>query len=1031
MTTKTLTGYYVNAYKLTSPITTLSIAATAYLGGGIAAVGTSTYTIVNQGIVRGANGAVVLAGRGVITNNGTLDCTDSTANAGVVLAQGGVVTNNSGALISGYYGVGITGQTGTVNNQGLIVGAGKYGVELAVGGVVTNGSATNTTATIRGGKAIVSGAGATVTNFGSILGTGTAGVGGYLKLGGVMTNGSATDKTALIEATGIGFAIEGASGTLTNFGTVVVTLPDSAGLALTGGGVMTNGSASDTTALIRSGAAGCLAEGVAATVNNYGTIEGGYGTLSFTGSAVYLENGGTITNGASKDTSARITGVVATAIGTVTGTIINFGTLGGLGTEVGAALLGGGVIVNGSAVDTKALIQAYIGAAGGGPTTIENFGTIIGSLSGGTLASLVGAIYLSGGGSVINGSSVDTKATLLGGEVGIHTETIVATVTNFGRIDGDFVGLLMDEGGRVTNGSTADTGATIAGTAAGVGIGGANGTVTNFGVILGGALSRYGVQIESGGAVTNGSSTDHGALIKGFIGVDAQGATSVTNNATISGDRAEDSYGVLLGGTSKLTNNAGALISGYTGVSIGAECTATNFGTIQALGYDATAMNRSTARLNAEAGSVFKGTIYANGGSVVDVVSGLATATGIDSAGKIEGAGTLSLAGAGSLLQAGVSLLVSKIMIGAGETVEIATKLVDSRVWDQTAGTLTVDTGDQMAFTGAGDSFSGTVTGSGAVLLSGGSDTLSNVTLSAGKMTINKAAVTFGGAVAITGTVSATSTSMVVAVGGATFSGGGELSLSNNATNSLKGANSGVTLTNGDIIRGAGKLGAGTMKLVNSSTGVIEGVGSAGLTIDTGANTIANAGTIEALGDVTTITSAVANTGLLASSNGTLAVTGAVTGAGLVHVFGGVVSFAAAFNEHVTFGSTGRLVLAQSTTFTNTVSGFSHAGTTSFDLRDINFASATTSFSGTTASGVLTVSDGTHTAHLHFIGDYTAASWTLSNDGGGGTVVIDPTAAKAHAIVAAAAGMGAGSAASAAPGVRPPILATILAHGQG
>jgi hypothetical protein len=384
------------------------------------------------------------------------------------------------------------------------------------------------------------------------------------------------------------------------------------------------------------------------------------------------------------------------------------------------------------------------------------------------------------------------------------------------------------------------------------------------------------------------------------------------------------------------------------------------------------------------------------------------------------GAGTLALSN-DAFIYAGASLSVAKIAIN-GAKVFVETKLTDSHVWAQSSGTLSVESSNQMTFTGAGNTFSGTVAGTGAVSLSGGSDTLSNVTLSAGKMTISKAAVTFAGSVGITGTVSATSTSLVVAAGGATLGGGGELLLSNNGTNSLHGASSAATLTNGDTIRGAGHLGGGVMGLTNTAAGIIEGVGSAGLIIDTGANTITNAGIIEALtGNTTTVASAVANNGTLASFGGTLAVNGAVTGAGVVHVFGGIVSFGAAFNEHVTFGSTGRLALAHSTTFTNTVSGFSHTGTTSFDLEDINFASATSSFSGTTASGILTVTDGTNTAHIHLTGDYTAAAWTLSNDGGGGTVVVDPTVAKAHAIVAAMAGLGAGAGGAAG-------LATVAAH---
>jgi hypothetical protein len=39
---------------------------------------------------------------------------------------------------------------------------------------------------------------------------------------------------------------------------------------------------------------------------------------------------------------------------------------------------------------------------------------------------------------------------------------------------------------------------------------------------------------------------------------------------------------------------------------------------------------------------------------------------------------------------------------------------------------------------------------------------------------------------------------------------------------------------------------------------------------------------------------------------------------------------------------------------------------------------------------VLTVTDGTHTAKIALLGNYTASTFTLSDDGHGGTKVVDP-----------------------------------------
>jgi hypothetical protein len=103
-----------------------------------------------------------------------------------------------------------------------------------------------------------------------------------------------------------------------------------------------------------------------------------------------------------------------------------------------------------------------------------------------------------------------------------------------------------------------------------------------------------------------------------------------------------------------------------------------------------------------------------------------------------------------------------------------------------------------------------------------------------------------------------------------------------------------------------------------------------------------------------------------------------------------------ASNENVTFaaGATGELMLSDSAAFTGSISGFTGtsdgnpATSDKLDLRDINFASETASY----ANNVLTVTDGTHTAQINFIGSYTLANFFFSDDNGG-TLVTDPPAA--------------------------------------
>jgi hypothetical protein len=97
-------------------------------------------------------------------------------------------------------------------------------------------------------------------------------------------------------------------------------------------------------------------------------------------------------------------------------------------------------------------------------------------------------------------------------------------------------------------------------------------------------------------------------------------------------------------------------------------------------------------------------------------------------------------------------------------------------------------------------------------------------------------------------------------------------------------------------------------------------------------------------------------------------------------------------------GATGVLELSDWTAFTGTVGGLSTTGTNSIDLAGFTLTGAKASYSGTTAAGVLTVSNGTQTAKIHLIGDYLGSSFTLAGDGHGGTTVKDPPAALVQAL---------------------------------
>ena len=855
----------------------------------------------------------------------------------------------------------------------------------------------------------------------------------YLGDGGVFTNGGDNDPSAQVVGYNTGVSIRNAVGTVVNYGAIdVATLGNTEGVYLSNGGVLTNGSGVDTTALIR-GAYGAFIRNAVGTVANFGTIEG-TGTGGGNTSGLYVSDGGKITNGSNIDTMALIEGAGGIEVRTGAATVVNFGSIESVAAvnPFGVDLQDGGILTNGSSTDQTALVEGYGSGASirGATSTVVNFGTIEGKGAGQV------AVYLGGGG--------------------------------------------------LTNGASGDHGALIDGNQ-GVEIG-SSATVANFGTILGTGDSGYGLELRGGGALTNGAVNDGSALIAGYNGVDLDGATTAVNFGTISGTGASAGWGAVLEETGAdlvngAANHTGALIEGYVGAGVYGADTLTNYGTISGANGVAVNFANASATLVAEAGSVFDGQVLGGGGFLalgagVGTLSGVtggdvtvsgfmptttfqdfggldidagaqftlsgnfeSSALGLDIYGSLSAAGTVdpnglvvsgTLAGAGtltlgagtqSLFEAGTVLSIAKVTVsGATTAVSVGVaNLTYAGAWTQTAGTLSVATGDRINFSGSSNGFSGTLTGAGTVAFTGGADTLAAATLSATTQIINTATVTLSGAITLSSTLTATTTNLIVAAAGATLTGGGALSFTNLATNSLHGAGASATLTNvNDRILGAGLLGGGEMILVNQSGGVIDGNDALALTINTGANTIANAGLIEATGAGGVIVdSAVASTGKLYADGGVLTLDGAVTGAGTGYVNGGTLDAASTFTENVTFlGTTGVLELAHSQTYTGDITDFSKTGATSLDLADITFTAGTTkaTYSGTATSGVLTVTDGTHTAKITLEGNYTTSTFTTSSDGHGGTKIVDPTAptqghainpTPLHAFVQAMAGMGA------------------------
>jgi hypothetical protein len=257
--------------------------------------------------------------------------------------------------------------------------------------------------------------------------------------------------------------------------------------------------------------------------------------------------------------------------------------------------------------------------------------------------------------------------------------------------------------------------------------------------------------------------------------------------------------------------------------------------------------------------------------------------------------------------------------------------------------------------------------------------------------------------------------------------------MSDKTNSAIVGASPSSVLTNLDAIGGGGTVGLGGLSLVNGAAArILSDLAGKTLVINTGANTITNAGLLEGAGGGMRVASAVENDGVLRAVT-VLTCSRGVTGSGRAVIAGGALRFLGAFGQDVSFSGVGGVLgLTYSRFYAGIVSGFATDGADALDLADIQFTGGTeATFSGTVSGGVLTVADGTHTAHIHLHGDYVGVDFVTAADGQGGTMVTDGARSRAslERFIAAMAGHPAGSAAPInAPSVGQPRIMTANPH---
>jgi len=664
------------------------------------------------------------------------------AGIGVEIYAGGTVVNGDGgdtrALIRGMQGVFLVGSAGsTLANFGTVAvtsaRAGGVAASLYDGGLVTNGSAGDRAAWIDGGDAgVVMIAGASsIVNYATITGTiGVSFIHGSgrapvtLAASGTVVDWGTIASTAGVDGTAIRFGVGperlvleagarivgrvlGGSGSntlelgagtdqvagfgssFTNFGTITVdagghwTLtgnPDLSHVVVTGPGTLISngtivhgalkwgaatpaphGGGTTVAGLNTAGvaifaaaqnpvfitptgtiiarqatqtSAVYVSRDLAGTMTNLGTLAAPTGA----GAGAVFTSGGTIVNGGPTSTRAAISGAMyGVQFGRLLdGDVTNFGTISSpdLAVQFGA----GGTLVNGSSGDHAARIiggrSSFI--AIGGTADVHNYGTMAATTHG---ASGTGyGIYLRSGGTIINGAESDTSASIYGFKRGIFATINRSSVANFGTIaarDAQGSAIVISGGGAIVNGSVHDTAALIAAGGEGAVVRGLTaGTVANYGTIAVSGPSGNAVSLLPSGTVVNGAPSDTVATLRArntTIVALGPNATTVTNFATIVSSQA---IAVNLYDGGRITNGTAqdraAVIQGLRPVLLGAG----QPGTL--INYGTIAANRGAnfASIDFNSGGVLQNNGVIGGGHGVVMTGGVST---LDNLGTISG----------------------------------------------------------------------------------------------------------------------------------------------------------------------------------------------------------------------------------------------------------------------------------------------------------------------------------------------------------------------------------------------------------
>ncbi|WP_438395833.1 autotransporter-associated beta strand repeat-containing protein [Caballeronia sp. DA-9] len=817
-------------------------------GDGIDGSNAQNWVLSNHGSITGAVAGISLSSAAL--NGVTLDNFSSirgNTSTGVLLSNGGQLTNHAGATIAGTEdGVKITGAGATVSNDGSITTSSSTlsGVYFESGGTLTQG-ATGTIGTSGGtGYGVVFNTGRVDgTNAGAIYG----GSANYAFWARGAAAGAFSNSGIFSAGTGAVLASNGVS--LTNTGTITGT-----------GGTAVSVTGNGNTLILGTGSV--LNGGVASTgTNNVLTLQGsgsagsnltGFNTLNMSGTAWTLSGANTTTG-----TTATATNVQSGVL-TLAGALTNGGAGGGTTIASGATLqvgnggtagsVTGNIVDNGSlvfdrsnAISYAALISGTgsLTQSGTGNLTLSTANTYTGAtaIQAGRLTAGIANVFASSSAVTVNSGAIfalNNFAQTVNNLSGAGSVTLgSATLTVNNSSDTNLSGLISGTGGLTKTGSNA---LTLSGAGNSVGAVSVNAGSLNF--------AQSGLLTASSLTVANGA----------FSHINAGAEVTTTGTVTVAGTLASD--GILNSGAGMHMSAGSTLEIGSTGVlnrpgeinnvvvDVGgaAATTIINNGVINTEG--------SGAAVKVSAASAIAN--ITNTGSI-GTSTGLAAVTGIWSSlgvtnivnrGAVYGGSTSSaiyFSTSGNSLTLGAG---SNLHGGTGTTSSLAAG-VSSNAAAISAGTgnsiTLIETGSENGdFLGKSNAvtqgFSGLTAATGSIWSLGGRINL--IGTAANTLSVN-------GALTVTGEISNSGTG-----GGTTIANGGVLNLGNGGTS---GGVSGNFIDNGtlnfnrsDVVTLANAIsGTGTVTQAGTGTTILTGANTytGGTTISAGALQIGNGGT--------------------------------------------------------------------------------------------------------------------------------------------------------------------------------------------